>query len=148
MARKKFQLEFEGLEEYIQELEELEVEVKPIAEKALKATHEYITPILHEKMQPSNLPAKGKYHRQAQNTESQILDEANIEWKGNVGSVDIGFSLDKSIVPIFLMKGTPTMRAVKGLNNAIYGSQTKNDIAKIQEEIFVKELERAIFNGK
>lgn len=148
MARKKFQLEFDGLDELMQQFKELEMDVKPIAEKALKATHEYITPTLHEKLQPSNLPAKGKYHREIDNTENQIIDEANIEWSGLVGSVDIGFSLDKSIVPIFLMKGTPTMNPVKGLNSAIYGSKTKQEIAKIQERIFLDSLEKVMNNGR
>lgn len=145
MAKKKFSLEFEGFEEMLEQFSELGTDVKPIATKALEATHSYITPQLHEKVQASNLPAKGDYS--TGQSESQIIDEANIEWQGSISSVDIGFSLDEGITPIFLIHGTPNMAAVKGLKNAIYGSKTKEEIAKIQEDIFAKELLNKVMNN-
>lgn len=146
MAKKKFSLEFEGLEEMVTQFDKLGVDVIPIATKALEATHAYITPNIHEKMSKSNLPAKGKYS--TGQSESQIIDDVNIEWTGFSGAVDVGFSLDEGITPIFLMYGTPKMNAVKGLKNVIYGSKTKEEIAKIQEEIFVSELEKVMNYGK
>ena len=146
MAKKKFGLEFEGLEDILEQFKSLEADVIPVATKALEATHAYITPKVHEKMQPSNLPAKGKYS--TGQSEKQIIDDLNIEWKGLVGTVDIGFSLDEGITPIFLIHGTPDMSAVKGLKSTIYGSKTKKEIAEIQEEIFTKELEKVMNGGK
>lgn len=141
-VKKKFKLDFDGFDEMMENLRGLGKDVKPVAEKAMEATHEYITPILHSKMETSNLPAKGRYSKGE--SKKQIIDEKNIEWSGNEGSIDIGFSLDKSIVPIFLMKGTPTMKPVNGLNSAIYGSKTAKEVSKIQEAVFVEELERAM----
>jgi len=145
-TKKKFELEFEGWEELAEQFRNLGGDTNQLTEKVLKATHEYVTPKIHEKMQTSNLPAKGKYSQG--DTKKQIIDNVNIEWFGTSATVDIGFSLDDSIVPIFLMYGTPTMNPVKGLKNAIYGTQTKNEVAEIQEQIFVEEINRRLGNGK
>lgn len=142
MARNKFSLEFEGWEELTDQFKNLGGDTKELTEKVLKATHEYITPKIHEKMQKSNLPAQGKYSTGS--TEKQIIDDVNIEWTGTSATVDVGFSLDESIVPIFLIHGTPTMNPVKGLKGAIYGTQTKNEVAEIQEKIFVEEIQRRL----
>lgn len=146
MARKKFQLEFEGWEELVKQFESLGGDTVELTEKILTATHEHITPKIHDKMAKSNLPAHGKYS--SGDTEKQIIDDVNIEWAGTGATVDVGFSLDESIIPIFLMKGTPTMNAVKGLNSALYGSQTKKEIAELQENIFVEEINRRLLDGK
>lgn len=146
MAKKKFSIEFEGLDELMKDFERLNTDIKPVAEKALVATHEYITPQLHEKMQKSNLPAKGLYS--TGDSEKQIIDEAAIEWEGPIGKMPIGFSLDEGITPIFLIYGTPDMPAVKGLKSTLYGTKTKEEVSKIQEKIFTEELEKVMNGGK
>ena len=145
MAKKKFELKFDGLEEMIEQFKELEVDIIPVATKALEATHEYITPQIRDKMTKANMPAKGKYW--TGRSEEQIIEEPNIEWNGYKGSVDVGFSLDEGITPIFLMYGGNYNAPVKGLKNVIYGKKTKEEIAKIQEDIFTKELERVMNSG-
>lgn len=143
MAKKKFGIEFEGFEELRDLLYLGRQDVQDIAEKALKATHAYITPKLHEKMKSNYMPAKGKYMggRAVPKEDSQIIDEVNIQWDGYQGTIDIGFSLDKGLIPIFLIYGTsgktPT-DPVPGLKATLYGAKTKEEIAKIQEEIFYK----------
>lgn len=145
--KKKFSLDFDGLDEMLEQFKELGTDVIPIATKALEATHAYITPKIHEKVQKSNLPAKGIYSNEQ--SEKQIIDDVNIEWQGFNGTVDVGFSLDEGITPIFLMYGAPKgVNVVKGLKNAIYGKKTQEEISKIQEEIFVKELEKVMNGGK
>ena len=142
MAKKKFQLEFEGWENLAQEFKNLGGDTKELTEKVLKATHAYITPKIHDKMEKSNLPAQGRYS--IGQSKSQIIDDVNIEWTGTGATVDVGFSLDEGITPIFLMKGTPTMNAVSGLNSALYGSQTKKEVADLQEQIFIEEINRRL----
>lgn len=144
-TKKKFGIEFEGFEELLQEFKELEVNVKPIAEKAMKATHAYITPKLHERMKKNYMPAKGKYmgKRSTPKEDSQIIDDVNIEWNGYQGSIDVGFSLDKGLTPIFLIYGTEKTDPATGLKSALYGKKTKDEIAKIQEDIFYEELMKA-----
>ena len=145
-AKKKFGIEFEGFKEILQQFRELEADIIPVTTKALEETHAYITPKIHEKMKPSNLPAKGKYS--TGQSESQIIDEPFVEWDGYVGKVDIGFSLDETLTPIYLIYGTEKMNAVNGLKNTIYGKKTKEEISKIQEGIFTKELEKVMSGGK
>lgn len=152
-TKKKFGIEFEGFDELVQDLIDLEQDVIPIAKEALKATHAYITPKLHERMKKNYMPKKGKYmgSRSTPKEDSQIIDDINIEWNGEQGTVDVGFSLDEGLTPIFLIYGTegktPTAPAT-GLKAALYGKKTKEDIAKIQEDIFYEALMRAMNNGK
>lgn len=144
-TKKKFGIEFEGFEELQKEFQELEVNVQPIAEEALKAAHAYITPKLHDRMKKNYMPAKGKYmgKRSTPKEDSQIIDDINIEWQGSQGTIDVGFSLDEGLTPIFLIYGTegktPTDEAT-GLKATLYGKKTKDEIAKIQEDIFYKAL--------
>lgn len=153
MAKKKFGIEFEGFDELVEDLRALGENVKPIAEEALKATHAYITPKLHDRMKKNYMPAKGKYmgNRSEVKEDRQIIDDINIEWEGDLGKIDVGFSLDEGISPLFLIYGTggktPTNPAI-GLKNALYGKTTKDEVAKIQEDIFYEALMRAMNNGK
>lgn len=150
MAKKKFKLEFDGLEEMMEQFEQLETDVIPIVEKALKASHAYITPLIHERMNKKYMPSGGKYmgKRTIAKEDKQIIDEPYIEWQGLKGTIDVGFSLDEGIVPIFMIKGTKNMDPVKGLKNIMYGKKTENEIAKIQEDIFSRELEKVMNSGK
>ena len=146
-TKKKFGIEFEGFEELLEEFKELEVNVKPIAEKALKESHAYITPKLHDRMKKNYMPAKGAYMKTAVPKEDkQIIDEVNIQWEGNQGTIDVGFSLDEGLTPIFLIYGTegatPTDEAT-GLKATLYGKKTKEEIAEIQSKIFYDALAKA-----
>lgn len=145
-TKKKFGIDFEGFDDLITELRNLEQDVKPIAEEALKATHAYITPKLHERMKKNYMPAKGKYmgKRSVPDEDKQIIDEVNIEWEGYQGKIDVGFSLDEGITPIFLIYGTEKTDPATGLKATLYGKKTQEEIAKIQEDIFYKALEKAI----
>ena len=102
MAKNKMGLLFEGFEDVIKKLNDLGANTKEITEKALKASHEHVTPQLHTHM------AK---HRQTGDTERSISETANVTWKGSVAEVDIGFQIRKGGLPsIFLMYGTPKMK--------------------------------------
>lgn len=144
VGKKKFGIEFIGFEDVIKDLQKLGQDVKPIAEEALKASHAYVTPKIHERMNKKYMPAKGKYmgKRTVAKEDSQIIDDINIEWKGDIASIDIGFDLDKGIVPIFMIKGTDTMPPVTGLKATMYGKKTEEEIAKIQEDIFFAALRK------
>lgn len=151
MAKKKFSIEFEGFEGLTKELKALEQDIKPIAEEALIATHAYITPLIHERMKRNYMPSKGKYmgNRAIAKEDEQIIDDPNIDWNGEQGSIDVGFDLDKGITPIFMIYGTKKTKAVTGLKSTIYGKKTKDEIAKIQEKIFYEALLKAMgSNGK
>lgn len=153
-ANKKFSLEFDGWKELSKEFEALGGDTKELAEAALKATHAYVTPKIKEKMTKGNMPAGGKYVKgSTPDVNKQIIEDINIEWTGNSATVDVGFSLDDGILPIFLIYGTErtngtSTSAVKGLKSALYGSQTKKEVAELQEDVFVKKINRRLMNGK
>ena len=135
MSRKnKIGLQFDGFEEMIAKLDELQGDLKKTTEKALQASHDHITPKLHADM---------KKHRQTGDTEKSIADNAHVTWEGTTASVDVGFSIRSGGLPsIFLMYGTPRMKPDKKLYNDIYGSKTKKEIAEIQREIFASEIKK------
>lgn len=144
MARKKYGLVVDGLEEYMAKLEKLggTQTMKRAVEDALKESKQYINPQITKAMQKSNLPAHGQY---SQGETIKTLDkDMAVEWAGNVGAVKIGFDLSKGrgLVSIFLMYGTPRTSPVRGLKAAIYGAKTKKEIKKIQAEAIEKVIQR------
>lgn len=130
----KTRLEFEGFEEVIARLSKLEGDIKGTTEKALKTSHAHVTPQLHNIM---------KTHNQTGATEKSIVDNAKVEWAGSIASIDIGFDISHGgLASIFLMYGTPRMAKDQNLYNAVYGKKTKDEIMKIQEDIFYEEIRR------
>lgn len=136
----KFSIEYKDFEKLLDQISALEGDVKEVTEKALKASHEYITPLIEEKVQDSNLPAKGKYASDGKHVRKQIIKDQNITWDGTSCSIDIGFSLKESIVPIFMIRGTESMNPVKGLKNTLEGKGTKDKVAEIQENVISEEI--------
>ena len=59
--KNKMTIEFEGFEEVIKQMEQLNGNIKEITEQGLKETHKIITKKEEEAVQKTNLPAKGKY---------------------------------------------------------------------------------------
>lgn len=136
MARLK--IEFDGFDEMIKQFEEMEKDLKPAVEKALKKSFNVVTPEI-EKIIPS--------HRETGSTEDSLIKTPVIVWDGNVGEVKVGFDLTKDVASQFLIYGAkasatgvpyraPDMR----LWNAIFGSEVKKKVAEIQREVFEREL--------
>lgn len=137
----KSKIEFEGFEELIDKLTKLGANVKETSEKALKATHEYVTEKAEEAVQKSNLPAHGKFSTGA--TEKSLVREPKITWEGTEASVKTGFSISNGgLASIFMMYGTPRHMKNQKMYNAFFGTKTKKEILQIQEDIFYDELRR------
>lgn len=131
-SKSKIQLHFPGFEEYAEKLDKLGGDLKKVTEKALKESHAYVTPNLHADMEK---------HNRTGDTDESILDDSKVEWSGTTASIDVGFDIaNGGFASIFLMKGTPKMDKDQQLFNDIYGSKTKKEIGKIQEEIFAKAI--------
>ena len=134
MARKRFGVDFKGFEEAFARLDKLGGDTKKITEKALEATFKMVTPGIESAIRP---------HRLTGDTEESLVKNSEIEWEGDVGRLPIGFDISNGGLPsIFLMYGTPTIPQDKKLYNSIYGSSVKKKVQKVQEEIFMKEIER------
>lgn len=141
MARNKIGLQFEGWEEYLAKLDEVGggEAMKRGVESALKASKKYVNPLIEQAM--VRLPAGGKYS--TGDTKASIDKEMKVEWSATTGEINVGFDFSKSgMTSIFLMYGTPKMKPVSGLKNAIYGAKTKKEIANIQQEAMAKVIQR------
>lgn len=141
MARNKIGLQVKELDYYMAHLDELGngQAMKRGVESALKASKQYVNPLIEKAM--TKLPAGGKYS--SGNTKESIDRNMDVEWSGMTGTIKVGFDFSKSgVTSIFLMYGTPRMKPVSGLKNAIYGAKTQKELASIQEEALQKVILR------
>lgn len=130
----KTRIEFEGFDEVIAKLTQLDSDVKSVTEKALRETHKLIT----KKAETAIAP-----HKETGATSKSLKRNAEISWKGSEGSVETGFSIRQGgLASIFLMYGTPRMKKDQNLYNAFFGNKTKKEVVEIQEKIFYDELRR------
>lgn len=133
MARNKIGMQFKGFEELIEKYDKLGGDIKEITEKCLKESHAYVTP---------NIKRDMSRHHMTGDTEKSIVEDARVEWDGLTASIDVGFDLKHGGMPsIFLMYGTPRMKKDSKLYNDIYGSRTKKEVARIQEEILTRAIQ-------
>lgn len=145
MAKNKIGLQFEGWEETIAKLDYLagDNSTKRAVTEALIESKEYVNEKLDSAIANGNLPAMGKYSKGR--TKSSINRDKDAEWQGQIVSTNVGFDFKKSgTTSIFLMYGTPKMKPAKGLKNAIYGSNTKNEVAKIQSKIINNHIKKVM----
>lgn len=144
MAKNRIGLQFDGWKEYMAKLDKLAggETTKRAVEQALVESKKIMNKKIESAMQTSNLPAKGKY---STGRTLQSLDRSeNVTWSGDTAEIPVGFNMEESgLTSVFLMYGTPTMKPVRGLKSAIYGSAVKKEIAAKQEEIIKKALEES-----
>lgn len=135
MGRNRISLQGDMFKEYMAKLDKLGGgnAMKKGTDRALQASKDYVTPLIENAMAKGKLPAGGKYSKGG--TKASIDKSVVIEWTGFIGGIKVGFDLKQSgLKSIFLMYGTPKMKPVSGLKNAIYGTKTQKEIARIQED--------------
>lgn len=135
---KQWGVDFEDFNFYAQKIESLSNKntLKSVADKALKRTHNYITPKIESEFQKHNRTGR---------TFGSLRKDDSTEWNGDIGSVDVGFDIKNGgLASIFLMYGTPRMKPDKELYNLFYGSKIKKEVFKIQEDIFNDELQKLL----
>lgn len=142
MARKnKIGLQFSGFEELAEKLDELQGDLKKTTEDALRKSKAVVTINLLKATQKSNLPAHGKYS--TGDTRHSIDTSKSVNWEGTIGEIHVGFEFKKSgLKSIFLMYGTPRMKKVQAIYDAVYGTKTKTQIRKIQKETFQEAIKK------
>lgn len=148
MARNRIGLQFDGWEDYIAKLDELggSNAMKKGVEEALIESKKHINPLIEKSM--AKLPAGGKYS--TGDTKESIDKENKVKWSGMTGEIKVGFDFSKSgPKSIFLMygtkvNGTPRMKPVAGLKNAIYGTKTQKEIAEIQEKVLSEAIKKVM----
>ena len=136
MAKKKFGLDLDGLEEFAKRLETINVSVQETAEEALSETHAHVT----RKVEAAVAGSKYNFQRTGK-TKSTLQKNPNITWEGSIATVRVGFDISNGGLPsIFLMYGTPSITPDKTLYNAFYGGKTKKEIKDIQQSVFINKL--------
>ena len=136
MAKKKFGLDLDGLEEFAKRLENINVSVQETAEEALSETHAHVT----RKVEAAVAGSKYNFQRTGK-TKSTLQKSPNITWEGSIATVRVGFDISNGGLPsIFLMYGTPSITPDKTLYNAFYGGKTKKEIKDIQQSVFINKL--------
>lgn len=133
----KISLDFEGFEDMLKKFNDLDKDIDKAVENALQASKDFVTPQVVSAMNS---------HIDTGKTKSAIEENSGVVNDGVSAYIEVGFDIDKEIsesgypVSIFLMYGTPKNAPDKTLYNAIYGSKTKKEIQRIQEEEFIKVL--------
>lgn len=138
-TKNKIKLEFSGFKEMAEKLDKINGDLKKTSEEALLKSKTVVTQNLLKVTNKSNYPAHGKYSHGG--TRHSIDTDKNVNWQGSTASIPVGFDMTKSgLTSIFLMYGTPKMPKVQPIYDAVYGSKTKSQIKKIQQEIFAKAI--------
>ena len=139
-SKNKIGLQFNGYKELTEELDRLGGDLKKTTERALVQSKAYVTKNLLSVTHKQDYPAGGKYS--TGKTRHSIDTSKTVQWNGSEGSIDVGFDIDKGgLTSIFLMygtkvHGTPRMKPVKGMYEAVYGKDTQAKIRKIQKQVF------------
>lgn len=141
MAKNRMSIKFDGYKELKAKLDSIGGEsTKRAVEGALKASQQLIARQANEAMLS---------HERTGTTRKTIVKDGAVVWEGDTASINIGFDLENGGLPsVFLMYGTtvhgqPHVKPGRNLYNAVYGSQTKKEIKKIQEEAFNKVIRRS-----
>lgn len=140
MAKKsKLAFNFEEMAGLAEKLEKAGGSLQAAADRALKATHDYITP---------NLETGIRRHVQSGDTKESLDKKGGVVWESELKAhVNIGFNIgDGGLPSIFLMWGTPKhgkhpgISADSKLKAAAFGAKTKREVADIQRQ----EMEKAL----
>lgn len=126
-------LDFSELNRFQEKFEKRAKDIKPYVDKSLVESHSHITQNVEGHAQKSYYPAKGKYS--SGDTRESIYKNSRVTWVGDTfATVDVGFDYSKSVVPLFLMYGTPRMRPVLELYNDFFSAQARKEIREIQRK--------------
>ena len=143
MARKKSGFDTSALLKYGKQLEELggTDALKRAVQAGMVTAKQEINKTVEAAMATGNLPAGGKYS--TGDTLKSLDKNMAVTWSGNVATLPLGFDMSKSgITHILLMHGTPKMRPVAGLADALTGKKARSATKKAQEEAMQKIIER------
>ena len=139
MAKKsKFAFRFDEVLDLAARIEKAGGDIQQAADKALRDTHDYITPQLSTGI---------ARHVATGDTKESLVQSPKVEWITPLkAQVNIGFDLGDGGWPsIFLMWGTPKMAPDVKLRKAAFGPAVKREVARLQKEAlqaFLQQLTR------
>lgn len=138
MAR--ISITFDGFNDLAYKIDKAGGDIKTAVDEALTKTQELVQDkVEHAAAVYANGGLKG-YATGAMY--DSIIKDASVKWIGTVAEVGAGFKISQKggWHSIFVMYGTPRMAKDPKVYNAIKGSKTKSDIAKLQQEVMENHL--------
>ena len=144
MSRNTLNLNFKGVQELLAKYAQLDDELKPITEKALKQAGDTITRDVKIGVTKPNLPAGGKY---SNGETADSIVEPTPKWSGNVVEIGMGFDYSKKGAGGFLIKGRyqPTqMNFAPKLNQIFTGKGYINRVRKDMEKVVSDGIKNAM----
>lgn len=138
-SQSKLSIEFDGFEDVLKQLRQLEGDIKGTCERALIESFNYVT---------AGLAAASEPHNRTGKMMSSLRRTADVQWTGDKASCAVGFDISGGGLPsIFLMYGTPRrqptqIKADKKMYKALFGKATKNAVSEIQRKEFYREIDR------
>lgn len=137
----KMSITFKGFEQLAEDIDAIGGDLKSAVDEALNESQKIIQSNLQTAAAEYARKGGGKGYATGKMYQS-IIENPQVEWHGLIAEVGVGFKLlaKGGWHSIFIMYGTPRMGKNQKVYNAIKGTKTKNEIAKIQEEIMQKHL--------
>lgn len=138
MAR--MSITFDGFADLAEAIDRAGGDVKAAANEALTETQKLIQNNVTSAASPYAHKGLKGYATGAMY--ESIIKNAQVEWTGSVAEVGAGFKISAKggFHSIFVMYGTPRMAKDPKVYNAIKGTSTKKDIAKLQQEVMQNHL--------
>lgn len=136
----KMKIIFDGFEDLAAAIDRSGGDLKVAVNDALTETQKLIQSRVTSAAAP--YAGKGRKGYATGKMYGTIIADGAVSWAGSVAEVDTGFRIRQSggWHSIFVMYGTPKMAKDSAVYNAIKGSATKAQVAKLQEEIMQKYL--------
>ena len=145
MAR--MSITFDGFKDLAYQIDKAGGDLNAAVEDALLQTQEWIQNNVRYAAAPyANKGLKGYANGDMYKS---IIDDGKITWSGTVAEVRVGFDLGEegAFHSIFIMYGTPRIAKDQKIYDAIRGTKTQKEIAKLQEEVMKKYLSLGDDNG-
>lgn len=141
-------MDFDIFADYAEKLDKLGADLKEIFGAAMEEAAEKVQEDTRKALESEHLPAKGIYRTQAHETENSVIRDVKPKWRGDLGTVDLGFDKTKPGAGGWLITGTPKMSPDKELNQIYVGRKYATDLTKNIQKRLQKELnERMANNG-
>ena len=138
----KMKILFDGFEDLAADIDRCGGDVKEAVTEALQKTQDYVSERTSAAASPYASKGGGLRGYATGKMYNTIIKNHKVDWKGHIAEVSVGFKLRTrgGWHSIFVMYGTPRMSKDKKIYNAIKGTKTKKEIAKIQQEVMQEHL--------
>lgn len=107
-GRRVFYGEIDGIDQYIEKLQDLNADLKSIVGDALEQAADDPTADTISAMKDRYMPAGGKYS--TGKTKETVIKNPKTKWRVDVGSIGIGFDKTENGAGSLLITGTPKMQ--------------------------------------